>query len=68
MFTTCKLVSLDDSKSNFITIGRPIFGSRLAVVNSDLEFLPPNTEGELIVYEDSSSIKNIAKGYLNLPA
>ncbi len=35
---------------------------------SDLEFLPPNTEGELIVYEDSSSIKNIAKGYLKLPA
>ena len=62
MFTTCKLVSLDDAKSNFITIGRPIFGSRLAVVNSDLEFLPPNTEGELIVYEDSSSIKILLKG------
>lgn len=67
MFTTCKLVSLDDSKSNFINIGKPIFGARLAVINSYLEFLPPNIDGELIVYEDSSSIRNIANGYLNLP-
>ena len=67
MFTTCKQISKEDAKSNTNTIGRPIYGSRLAVVNSDLEFLPPNTEGELIIYEDKTSIKNIAKGYLNLP-
>ena len=60
-------ISKEDAKSNTNTIGRPIYGSRLAVVNSDLEFLPPNTEGELIIYEDKTSIKNIAKGYLNLP-
>ena len=54
----------EDAKSNTNTIGRPIYGSRLAIVNSDLEFLPPNTEGELIIYEDKTSIKNIAKRIL----
>lgn len=67
MFTTCKVVTPVDVNTNHITIGRPIYGSRLAVINSNLEFLPPETEGELIVYEDDLSISNIAKGYLNLP-
>src|SRR5699024_7221283 len=39
---------------------------RVGIVNSNLEFLPLNTKGELIIYEDDTSIKNIAKGYLNL--
>ena len=67
MFTTCKKVKKEDIKKNHLTIGRPIYGSRLAIINSDLEFLPPNIPGELIIYEDNKSIQNIAKGYLNLP-
>lgn len=67
MLTTCKIVKEEEVTSNYTTIGRPIYGSRLAVVNSNLEFLPPNTKGELIVYEDDTSISNIAKGYLKLP-
>lgn len=67
MFTTCKVVSLYEIKNNYTSIGKPIFGSRLGVINSNLEFLPTNVSGELIIYEDSFSIKNIAKGYLNLP-
>jgi len=67
MFTTCKEVSVYEIKNNYTSIGRPIYGSRVAVVNSNLEFMPINTSGELIIYEDDNSIKNIANGYLNLP-
>lgn len=67
MFTTCKLVTNVEVKKNHTTIGRPIYGSRLGIVNSFNEMLPVDVEGELIVYEDDTSISNIAKGYLNLP-
>ena len=66
MFTTCKEVGVYEIKNNYTTIGRPIYGSRIGIVNSNLELLPTNCRGELVIYEDSNSIKNIAKGYLNL--
>lgn len=68
MFTTCKQVSVYEIKNNYTSIGKPIFGARIGVVNSNLELMPIDTKGELIIYEDESSIQNIAKGYLNLPA
>ena len=67
MFTTYKVVSLYEIKNNYTSIGKPIYGSRLAIINKFDEFMPIETEGELIVYEDENSIQNIAKGYLNLP-
>lgn len=67
MFTTLKVVTSENIKQNYSSIGRPIFGSRLGIINSYNNFMPINTSGELIVYEDDSSIQNIAKGYLNLP-
>lgn len=67
MFTTCKVVTNVEVEKNHTTIGRPIYGSRLGIVNSYNEMLPVNVEGELVVYEDDTSISNIAKGYLNLP-
>lgn len=67
MFTTCKIINTYEIKNNHTTIGKPIYGSRIGVINENLEWLPINTKGELIIYEDDSSIKNIAKGYLNLP-
>lgn len=67
MFTTYKEVSVYEIKNNYTSIGKPIYGSRLMVVNSNLEMMPIDTKGELVVYEDENSIKNIAKGYLNLP-
>ena len=66
MFTTRKNVGVYEIKNNYTSIGKPIYGARIAIVNSNLEFLPIDCEGELIVYEDDTSIKNIAKGYLNL--
>lgn len=67
MFTTYKQVSVFEIKNNYSSIGKPIYGSRLLVVNSNLEVMPIDTKGELVVYEDENSIQNIAKGYLNLP-
>lgn len=67
MFTTCKDVSVYEIKNNYTSIGRPIYGSRIGIINKNLELMPINIKGELIVYEDLNSIKNIAKGYLNLP-
>lgn len=67
MFTTCKEVSVYEIKNNYTSIGRPIYGTRIAIVNSNLELVPLNTKGELLVYEDENSIENISKGYLNLP-
>lgn len=67
MFTTCKSINTYEIKNNYTTIGKPIYGSRVGVINENLEWLPINTKGELVIYEDDSSIKNIAKGYLNLP-
>ena len=40
MFTTCKEISVFEVKNNYTSIGRPIYGSRLLVVNSNLEVLP----------------------------
>lgn len=66
MFTTCKVVTKKEIEENYTSIGRPIYGARIGVVNSENEFMPLNTKGELIIYEDEKSIKNISKGYLNL--
>lgn len=67
MFTTVKIITKENIKQNYASIGRPIFGSRLGIINTYNNFMPINTPGELIIYEDDSSIQNIAKGYLNLP-
>ena len=67
MFTTCKVITSNEIDTNHTSIGRPIFGARLCVVNSFYDFLPPNTKGELVIFEDANSISNIAKGYLHLP-
>lgn len=66
MFTTCKVVTRKEIEDNYTSIGNPIYGSRIGVVNNENELMPINTKGELIIYEDDKSIKNIAKGYLNL--
>lgn len=67
MFTTYKIFTNDDIEANYSTIGKPIPGSRMAILNKKNLFLPINAQGELVIYEDENSIKNIAEGYLNLP-
>ena len=66
MFTTCKEIRVFEIKNNYTTLGKPIYGTRALIVNSDLEVLPIGQIGELVIYEDENSISNIAKGYLNL--
>ena len=67
MFTTYKVVGENEIENNYSSIGNPIPGSRIAILNSNNLVLPTGAQGELVVYEDSGSIKNIANGYLNLP-
>lgn len=67
MFTTYKLISSEEINSNYTSIGKPIPYSRALIINSKNIVLPTNCEGELVIYEDNNSIKNISKGYLNLP-
>lgn len=66
MFTTYKIISNNEIENNYTSIGKPIPCSRIGIINNNNLFLPTNYEGELIIYEDDSSINNIAKGYLNL--
>ncbi len=67
MFTTIKPISIYEIKNNYTSIGKPIYGARLAIVNEFNELLPIESKGELVIYEDDNSILNIADGYLNLP-
>lgn len=67
MFTTFKVIEQSEILDNYSSIGVPIPASRIAILNSNNLVLPTDCEGELVVYEDSSSIQNISKGYLNLP-
>ena len=66
MFCTYCIVKEKNIKENNINIGKPIKYSRAYIVNDENEFMPTNIEGELILVEDSKSIKNLADGYLNL--
>lgn len=66
MFTTVKVVTKKEIENNYTSIGRPIYGSRIGVINKENRLMPVNTKGELIIYEDKDSIRNISKGYLNL--
>jgi len=45
-----------------LAIGRPFPGIEAAIVDSDLRFLPPEQEGELVV-----SGRQVARGYFNDP-
>lgn len=66
MFTTYKVITKKEIENNYTSIGKPIYGARIGIINSENEFMPLNTKGELVIYEDKNSIKNISKGYLNL--
>ena len=61
MFTTCKDVRVYEMSHNYTSIGSPIYGARLAIINNNCEFMPIGIKGELIIYEDDLSIKNIAR-------
>lgn len=66
MFATYTIVNRDNIEENSISIGKPIKYGRALIINSFGDIVPTNTKGELILYEDNKSIKNLAAGYLNL--
>lgn len=66
MFATYTIVNEKNINENHVSIGKPIKYSRALIINSFGDVLPTNTKGELILYEDKNSIKNLAKGYVNL--
>lgn len=66
IFTTFHRINDDDIQNNYIPIGKPIPYSRAIIMNKNNEILPINTKGELVIFEDDSSIHNIAQGYFKL--
>lgn len=66
MFSTYNVIKKENIIEDFTTIGKPIKYSRAFIINKINDILPTNTKGELFLAQDSRSIRNIAKGYLNL--
>jgi len=66
MFSTYSIIDKDNIETNCATIGKPIKYSRALIVNDFGDIMPTNTKGELVIYEDAFSLKNISNGYLNL--
>lgn len=65
MFVTKHKVNENDLLTNNCPIGKLMPTTRALVVNKNNEILPINTQGELIIYQDESSSKNLSKGYFN---
>lgn len=67
IFSTLHKINDFDIDNNHSPIGKPIPCSRAVVMdyNSD-QLLPINSKGELVFYEDDTSINNITNGYLKL--
>lgn len=66
ILVTSHRITNEDVINNNIPIGSPIPYARAIIMNDHNEVLPINTKGELVVFEDDSSIRNIAKGYFKL--
>lgn len=65
MFTTYKVITKRELENNYTTIGKPIYANRALILNKSEKIMPIGIQGELCIYEDELSSKNIADGYLN---
>ena len=65
MFMTKHKITNKDILNNTSPIGKLIPNTRAVILDKENNILPINVQGELSVYENESSAKNIAKGYLN---
>ncbi len=65
MFVTKHKISRSDINKNIATIGKLIPMARAVIMNNN-KIMPINIKGELVIYEDNSSSKNISKGYYKL--
>lgn len=67
VMVTSHLMDDNDVSNNSSSIGKLIPFSRAIVMNhSTNEILPVNVKGELVIFEDNSSIHNISNGYFKL--
>lgn len=65
MFMTKHKITKDDIIKNCAPLGKLIPTARAVILDRNNNILPLNTQGELAIYEDERSARNIAKGYLN---
>ena len=63
MFITKHKVNRIDLNKNSSPSGRLMPNMRAFIVNKKNEILPINVQGELVIYEDKGSARNISKGY-----
>lgn len=67
ILVTSHLVNKLDIENNYSPIGTPIPYSRMLVLSHNKnEVLPINSKGELVIFEDETSIHNISNGYFKL--
>lgn len=66
IFTTVHQITENDIENNYSPIGKPIPGSRAIILGDNNQVLPINTKGELVIYQDDTSIKNLTNGYFKL--
>lgn len=65
MFITKHKINSNDINKDYAPIGKLIPTTRAVVIDKNNAILPINVKGELAVYEDEHSAKNIAKGYFS---
>jgi amino acid adenylation domain-containing protein len=61
-FTCCHRVRIEDTKTPSIPIGVPINGTKIYLLNGDLQPLPPGETGEICIGGEG-----LARGYWNRP-
>lgn len=65
MFMTKHKITSEDIIKDSSTIGKLMPTTRAIILDKDNNILPINIQGELAIYQDDKSAKNIARGYLN---
>lgn len=66
IFSIVHKINHSDIQNNYSPIGKPIPCSRALILGKNNEVLPINTKGDLVIFQDSSSITNITNGYFKL--
>ncbi len=67
IYVTSHKINHLDVENNYAPIGKLIPCARAVIMDyNSQEVLPIGAKGELVIYEDDTSIKNISNGYLNL--
>lgn len=66
MYITAHKVEKTDYETNTTSIGKPRAFAKAVILNNNNEVMPIGVTGELTIYDEEDSAKNIAKGYYQL--